>query len=240
MSENKRQFEYVNDGKGKLQSHEMYLDEKPEENLVCNEGVTYGETANEAYANMYKELLRRKKLLDDILSDMTNGNVELISRYDKEVLSEVYTTNYYTGDKTYSDVDTVFSIFNEDCIPESFKKEYKHAIKMLKTEIARADGINSVPKSYQTICYELIERCYKNYLSIPTICIISSAKKIQITWRKNTSLMIKLQYLSPTDDLEFIGTIIKKNQTGTSNINITLESVDDLITLLGILSMYEL
>jgi hypothetical protein len=105
-------LEYVNDRKGKLESHEIRMIEEDVDDILNMFIDGYGEDLYEALIEYTKNILLLKNKLDNHIEELLSGNIKFIDRRKNEVTVEII-DNYYTGELTKNNIDDVLKKYKE-------------------------------------------------------------------------------------------------------------------------------
>lgn len=98
---------YINDRKGKFQSHEIRSKEEFE-----NFYDGYGSNLSEALQEHKERIELLKKQIDEYYNDLQTGNIILVDEEEKEVKKEII-DNYYTSNTVEKNVEDIIREFVE-------------------------------------------------------------------------------------------------------------------------------
>ena len=108
-------LEYINDRKGKFQSHEIRMIQEDTDNILNANLDGYGDSILDALNEYEYNIVLLKSKLDQHINDLISGNIVLVNRSGNEITEEIK-DNYYTGDISKTDVNEILRTFIEGLV----------------------------------------------------------------------------------------------------------------------------
>lgn len=106
-------LEYINDRKGKSQSHEIRMIDEDIDDMLNMFLDGYGEDLLEALNEYTKNILSLKTKLDKHVTELLSGDIEFIDGINNKVTEEII-DDYYTGDSTRNDITNILEVFKKE------------------------------------------------------------------------------------------------------------------------------
>lgn len=108
-------LEYINDRKGKRQSHEIRMVEDDVNNILNMFLDGYGNNLLEALNEYEYNIVLLKSKLDQHVADLVKGNITLVDRSGSEITEEIV-DDYFSGNVTKTSVKEIIPLFIEGLV----------------------------------------------------------------------------------------------------------------------------
>lgn len=219
---------YVNDGKGKAQSHELYMEED------FDIPGTYGENLSEALEEFTKSLIDKKGELDELLDAVSERYVEFVDS-EGNVIFDEEVTNSWDGSRTSKSIqDAIAERYSKKLINSEMGKISLLIENMVSIINGSGDMRWSTEKKNKLIKFfrQLKEKFYQT----PNMVVIHSQKTLQLTWKLPNELfyIVKVKANAIESYISF------RNVSGNrSNISIQVDTLDDVMTMITLFKLYK-
>lgn len=219
---------YLNDGKGKEQSHELYMEED------FDIPGTYGENLSQALEEFTKSLINKKEELDELLDAVSERHVEFVDN-DGNIILDEEITNYWDGSKTSK---TIQDAINERYSKKMINSEIAKISLLIENMVSIINGTGgmrwSTEKKNKLI--EFFRQLKEKFYQVPNMVVIHSQKTLQLTWK----LPNELFYIVKVKANVIESYISFRNVSGDrSNISIQVDTLDDVMTMIQLFKLYQ-
>ena len=177
-------LQYFNDGKGKYQSHELYL----KEDISVNSAGSYGANLVETLRYLMNECVSKRNSLNRLISDISSRNLKFVDVDDNPVEKEQI-TDYYSGDVSENDI--TFAIKHVKTIGA----ENESKISRIREDVERyctGHSVGKWSKSRSSQVNKFLDDMVDGFLQIPIMIVVPYNRKLQMTWKTDQGILFVL------------------------------------------------